>query len=624
MPATTVSLAPVVSSTSQATNPKKRALADSDTEQRDVKRAKPQDGVAAMEPQKENKDKKKRRKRKRKAPLASAQGVLDAHLPVAPKVTGSPSRSRSLTLAGSSPAPAESDLTQKESRSAMPTAGPSAVPLREPSSSLSSTNKGKERASPDREVVQATQQQEQQHIQQITELEDKVFTKTNLVSQHENLVSAFQQSLSCQICLDLMHKPFALAPCGHAACYQCLVNWFKAPPPDVPANDVLPVLLRRKTCPHCRTVVKERPIEIWTIKDMVATLVKSGLAQALLPLPAMPEDAPANADAWSGIFPPAIRNHRVFPFGQPPELMRELIGCGRVYPGHDALGHDLDDFDEDDGFGHWADPPQWDDDLDEDDEEDDGGEEDIGVWGHFEMFRQLFLPDPLRDGDSDSEYSVESRHDDEEIDFEAERVVVHPAPWVPNRGWNPHLNHDQVIQAPDIPYGHPVSGDEEDEDEEDGYESSFIDDHEDDRPRRHLPWPIVLNHDPVIDLTDLEEAGSVDNAEAADDDDEEVEFVGVGRRRGGLRRGPIVIESDEEDEVDDPAPRNHVEVHAEYYRAEHDGSDEDGDLAGEVAAREYDMYGDDGSVPRGAPRFERYADSEEDGEGSGYDDEYSY
>lgn len=37
-----------------------------------------------------------------------------------------------------------------------------------------------------------------------------------------------------------------------------------------------------------------------------------------------------------------------------------------------------------------------------------------------------------------------------------------------------------------------------------------------------------------------------------------------------------------------------------------------------------DMYGDDGSVPRGAPRFERYVDSEEDGEGSVYDDEYSY
>ncbi|KAI0822434.1 hypothetical protein BC628DRAFT_1364217 [Trametes gibbosa] len=624
MPPLSGPLAPIVSPVSQTTNAKKRTLADSDNEERDVKRAKSQDNVAEIERHKDTKERKKRRKRKRKASVVSAQGALDADVGVAPKASGSRSRSRSMTLAGSSPRPAEPSITPKEPASTTPpTAAHSAAPLRKPSPSHSSSSKGKEPA--------------------ITDLQDQVSVKTNvrlsvvssvtpliarrqLVSKHETLVSAFQQSLSCQICLDLMHKPFALAPCGHSACYQCLVNWFKAPPPDVPANEVLPVWLRRKTCPHCRTVVKERPIEIWTIKDMVATLVKSGLAQAPFPLPPVPEDAPANADAWSGIFLPANRNRGVFPEGHPPELMQQLIGmrdeedggiyrcidchheimdgacsqCGRVYPGHDPFGHDPDEFDEDDGFGHWGDPGRWDDDLDDDLEDDeDDGEDGVGGWGHLEMLRQLFFPDPL--GDSDSEYSAE--------------VVFHPAPWEHGQGWNP--NHG-LIEGPRVA-GDAIIEEDHDGEDEDGYESSFIDDGDDDRPRRYLPRPIDFDHDSVIDLTDAEEGGA-DDAEAVDD--EEVELVGFSRRRGGIRRGPIIVDSDEEDEVDEKPLQE--DVHGVERHVEDHGNDEDGDLAAEVAAREYDMYGDDGSVPRATARLECYTDSEGDGEGSGYDDEYSY
>ncbi|KAI0057272.1 hypothetical protein BV25DRAFT_1831253 [Artomyces pyxidatus] len=112
---------------------------------------------------------------------------------------------------------------------------------------------------------------------------------------HKALLASFVPSLTCQVCLDLLHRPFTLAPCGYVACHSCLVNWFTAPPQE---PDPLPVLSRRKTCPHCRAVVRERPTEVRGIKDMVAALVSSGLAPDFPPPPA----DNAERDPWAGIF----------------------------------------------------------------------------------------------------------------------------------------------------------------------------------------------------------------------------------------------------------------------------------------------------------------------------------
>ncbi|KAI0357007.1 hypothetical protein OH77DRAFT_1423290 [Trametes cingulata] len=609
-------LAPVASPASRTTNAKKRALADSDTEQRDVKRVKPEDDPAAVELRRDTKEKKKRRKKKRKISVVRAP---DAEEVAAPKASGSRSRSRSVSEAGPSKLNPETKQhpDQPPTVASLPPDSASNVP-REASPSLSSSSKGKERATP-QVATHASHQQ-------ITDLKDEVSAKATLVAQHESLLSSFQQSLSCQICLDLMHKPFALAPCGHSACYDCLVNWFKAPPPDVPAHDVLPVWLRKKTCPHCRTVVKERPIEIWTIKEMVASLVKSGLAQALLPPPA-PADALANADPWSGIFRPANRNNGVFPGGQPPELLQQLMGlrdeedggiyrcidchheiwdgacsqCGRVYPGHDPNGHDPDEFDEDDGFGHWANPAlDWD--YDED-EEDDDEMDDFGPWNPLDVFRQIFYPAPrdgVEDGGSEGGSSTESGDDDEEIDLQAEMPVWRPA--MP-------ANHARVEYDEDG-----------EDDEEEGYESSFIDDGGDDaHGPRHLPRvrrrapSIDLDRDEVIDLTDGDE-------DEDDQGEDEVQFVGYGRRRPALPaprgrgRGAAVIMSDEEDEEEDYA-------YGEGSDNGHGGDEDDGGLAAEVAARERELYGDDGSVSRNAAHFDDGGYSDEDGGGLDEDEE---
>ncbi|KAJ7792668.1 hypothetical protein B0H14DRAFT_2930121 [Mycena olivaceomarginata] len=137
-----------------------------------------------------------------------------------------------------------------------------------------------------------------------------------LLKKHETTLTQFNQSLTCQVCLDLLHKPYALAPCGHIACYNCLVAWFTAVP-DEPHH----YAPRRKTCPNCRATIRERPVEVWNIKDLVAALLKSGLLPGLFPappappaLPGPPQPAGAQPDPWHNIF----RYPHQHPMFQPP------------------------------------------------------------------------------------------------------------------------------------------------------------------------------------------------------------------------------------------------------------------------------------------------------------------
>ncbi|KAI0664145.1 hypothetical protein C8Q70DRAFT_220023 [Cubamyces menziesii] len=551
-------------------NARKRLFADSDSEQREAKKPKPQN---EDELRRDTKEKKKRRKKKRKLSVVQPQphDPKNAEEHVAPVASQSRSRSRSVTLAGCSSISPEPHLKQNAPPCAC--ASTSAMASREPSPSHSSSSKGKGRATDEDMAPQASQQE-------ITALKDQVSAKATLVSQHEDLLSTFQQSLSCQICLDLMHRPFALAPCGHSACYQCLLNWFKAAPPDVPANELLPVWLRKKTCPHCRAVVKERPIEIWTIKEMVASLVKSGLAVSLLPAPEQAVD-PAAADPWSGIFRPSANQlHGVFPDGQPPALLQQVMGlrddedggiyrcidchheiwdgacseCGRVYPGHNPEGPHADELDDPDHLDHWdlRGGPIWD---DEDDEDDEDYLEEYGAgWAGLDMLRQLFFPP-----------APHYRHDED-----GDSV---------SDGGGSHHSEDGSARIEEVDREEGGEGGSED-----GYESSFIDDGDDGAGRRRLARrrapSVDLDRDEVIELSDDE---SEYRPEAPQSEADDVQYVGQGRRRAALAgraRGPIVITSDEDEDDDDyPDP----------YGARHIVSDDEEDadnLADEVAARE--------------------------------------
>ena len=145
------------------------------------------------------------------------------------------------------------------------------------------------------------------------DLNQKLDAQTTKLVIHSALISSFKDSLTCQICVDLMYKPFTLAPCGHIACYSCLVGWFKS---NLAEDELGPESVhRKKTCPHCRSAVRDRPIENFTIKEMVNSLVSSGVledasgdAAAAAAISTTPI---VSADPWAGIFPkhPVMENN---------------------------------------------------------------------------------------------------------------------------------------------------------------------------------------------------------------------------------------------------------------------------------------------------------------------------
>ncbi|KIY49860.1 hypothetical protein FISHEDRAFT_58094 [Fistulina hepatica ATCC 64428] len=133
----------------------------------------------------------------------------------------------------------------------------------------------------------------------VDQLKGELAAKNQLVENHQ---SALKEALLCKICFDIMTKPYALT-CGHMACHSCLVQWFTAPAPNQPAN----AILRKKTCPHCRAVIRHRPSEVYVVKDLVADVTRHALIPDLPPpLPLPVPTAPAVAqhdDPWHDIFP---------------------------------------------------------------------------------------------------------------------------------------------------------------------------------------------------------------------------------------------------------------------------------------------------------------------------------
>ena len=137
--------------------------------------------------------------------------------------------------------------------------------------------------------------------------------------------------MQCQICMDLLDKPFAyvaytsriscyqaksiysLNPCGHVLCLSCLQEWFRKAPPALDDIDVDPdeltdpqyVLMRSKTCPCCRAVVKHRPVPIFMIKSVVTVLKKAHLKSphAGSPGSRLNDDyLRSEENPWKGIF----------------------------------------------------------------------------------------------------------------------------------------------------------------------------------------------------------------------------------------------------------------------------------------------------------------------------------
>jgi len=174
------------------------------------------------------------------------------------------------------------------------------LPMNTASTSSSPSLKGKERETEPASIVSTSDIEE---LSKKTEdLNQKLDAQTTKLAIHSALISSFKDSLTCQICVDLMYKPFTLAPCGHIACYSCLVGWFKS---NVGDEEFGPQAIhRKKTCPHCRSTVRDRPIENFTIKEMVNSLVSSGILEDAPGAATATVGAPAtSADPWADIFP---------------------------------------------------------------------------------------------------------------------------------------------------------------------------------------------------------------------------------------------------------------------------------------------------------------------------------
>ncbi|TFK29427.1 hypothetical protein FA15DRAFT_663965 [Coprinopsis marcescibilis] len=230
-------------------------------------------------------------------------------------------------------------------------------------------------------MAPSTSAQAEAQAAEIERLTQRLAEHTALLQQHQTQLASVQQSLTCQICLDLLHRPFALSPCGHIACYTCLLRWFTANPAreldgpalnpeDIVNGNINPqavagragrqrmpfahraalreYLTRRKNCPLCRADVRERPVEVYSVKDMVATLVRSQLVD----LPVPPDaDAPApnvngNPDPWNNIFHPIGQRRPLFEdmmFGPPPPLPRREPANGEANDQEQMGWYDAED-----------------------------------------------------------------------------------------------------------------------------------------------------------------------------------------------------------------------------------------------------------------------------------------
>ncbi|PFH51018.1 hypothetical protein AMATHDRAFT_3411 [Amanita thiersii Skay4041] len=120
----------------------------------------------------------------------------------------------------------------------------------------------------------------------------------------ESTIASLSSLLQCQICMDVLHKPFVLSPCGHVFCLLCLREWFrKAPMSGYGDPEYSHYLVhRRKSCPYCRATIVHRPIPLFLVKAATQVVTK---AKAELDGATYCPDSPAidgGDDPWRGIF----------------------------------------------------------------------------------------------------------------------------------------------------------------------------------------------------------------------------------------------------------------------------------------------------------------------------------
>ncbi|KAF8449328.1 hypothetical protein L210DRAFT_3440207 [Boletus edulis BED1] len=154
-------------------------------------------------------------------------------------------------------------------------------------------------------VIEELKQQDNTSRQKLKESESQLSKLQSKTKKSDEAITTIESNSQCQICMELLYRPYALSPCGHILCVTCLQEWFRKAPAvdDEMYDDSDPdyLLRRRKTCPCCRTNVRHRPIPVFMIKAIVAGIAKVKGSQngALLGR----DPASNDSDPWEGLFP---------------------------------------------------------------------------------------------------------------------------------------------------------------------------------------------------------------------------------------------------------------------------------------------------------------------------------
>ncbi|KAF8552871.1 hypothetical protein OG21DRAFT_1510954 [Imleria badia] len=154
-------------------------------------------------------------------------------------------------------------------------------------------------------VIEELRQQDNTLRQRLKESESQISKLHSKTKKSDEVITTVESNSQCQICMELLYRPYALSPCGHILCVTCLQEWFRKAPAvdDDMYDDTDPdyLLRRRKTCPCCRAHVRHRPIPVFMIKAIVAAIAKVKAPQTGASLG---RDLASNdSDPWEGLFP---------------------------------------------------------------------------------------------------------------------------------------------------------------------------------------------------------------------------------------------------------------------------------------------------------------------------------
>ncbi|KAF9077943.1 hypothetical protein BDP27DRAFT_1310458 [Rhodocollybia butyracea] len=126
----------------------------------------------------------------------------------------------------------------------------------------------------------------------------------------EELLTTIETSLTCNICMEILTKPFSLSPCGHTFCLQDLQEWFRKAPPtdddmDLDMDDTEYYLKHRsKTCPACRAIIVGRPLPVYIVNNIIGAVQKSKLTATGDGATSRRSNSPyVSEDPWEGLFP---------------------------------------------------------------------------------------------------------------------------------------------------------------------------------------------------------------------------------------------------------------------------------------------------------------------------------